>query len=309
MAFVKLDTGILTSSIWAEDPATIKVWIYLLAAADPDGVVHSTVPGIAIQCGLSVEVVRDAVARFAAPDCDSRSSEHEGRRVRVEREPEFAIHIVNYGKYRRKDHTHAARQARYREQLKRREAVTASRDGETSQRDGVTASRAVTVRKQKQKPEAEGRGRGQRQKSEAEKDSGHSRATPHTGRGSPEGEPNSQTVASVTRDERDADRSNGNDHDSPGGRGNGNDAADGLVLRPADSIGVAAAIVQATSTLGKPHDATGQRIAVRYKDKLSVTATEAALIKLARDAGVSRAVVGPSVDVLTAAANAASGRR
>ena len=62
MPFVKLDTNILTSSIWAEDPSTIKVWIYLLASADSNGVVRATVPAIALQCGLDLAMVRAAIS-------------------------------------------------------------------------------------------------------------------------------------------------------------------------------------------------------------------------------------------------------
>jgi hypothetical protein len=128
MAFVKLDCNLITSTVWTENSDTRVVWIYLLVSADSNGVVRVTVPGIAIQCGLSVDVVRAALERFASPDPDSRTSKNEGRRIRIEREPQFEIHLLNYGRYRAKDHTAAARKRRQREREKRERVTRDSRD-------------------------------------------------------------------------------------------------------------------------------------------------------------------------------------
>ena len=145
MTYVKLDCNLVTSTIWNESSDTRIVWIYLLVSADPEGVVRVTVPGIATQCGIGIDIVREALAKFAAPDPDSRSSKHEGRRIRIEREPQFEIHLLNYEDYRNKDHTHAARQARYREKLKLRggDASLPSRDASRASRvTGGDASRS-----------------------------------------------------------------------------------------------------------------------------------------------------------------------
>ena len=129
MPFVKLDTNILTSSIWAEDPSTIKVWIYLLASADSNGVVRATVPAIALQCGLDLAMVRAAIDRFCSPDPDSRSAREDGRRIRIERQPKFEIHLLNFAQYRNKDHTAAVRMRNYRQRLTSGESVRSQEQG------------------------------------------------------------------------------------------------------------------------------------------------------------------------------------
>lgn len=128
MPYVKLDTGILDSTLWLSDSDVRIVFITMLAMATPDGLVEATAPGIARRANLSIEAVRQAVKVLEGPDEDSRSLADEGRRVnRVD----GGYQIVNYIKYREKDHTNAERQRRYRE--KRRDPVITAvieRDGE-----------------------------------------------------------------------------------------------------------------------------------------------------------------------------------
>lgn len=77
---------ILTSSVWADDSDTRIVWFTLLLLADPEGYVPCAIPGLAIAAHVPLEAVRLAVEKFLAPDRDSRSEGHEGRRLeRVER--------------------------------------------------------------------------------------------------------------------------------------------------------------------------------------------------------------------------------
>jgi hypothetical protein len=69
------------SSMWAYDAETFKIWMTLLTMVDPEGYVCAAIPGIAIAAGIPVEKTREAMALFEAPDPDSRSQEHEGRRI------------------------------------------------------------------------------------------------------------------------------------------------------------------------------------------------------------------------------------
>ena len=119
MGFTKLDENIITSTIWAEDSDTVRLWIYLLAAADSEGIVRVTIPALALHNRLGIGRVEEILAKFAAPDPHSRSRIEDGRRLHIENSPEFRIVLVNYEKYRSKDHTHAERQRRYREKLRR----------------------------------------------------------------------------------------------------------------------------------------------------------------------------------------------
>lgn len=115
MAFVKLDTKILDSSIWCEDTDTRLCWIVLLCMAGPDGVVESTAPGISRRAGISLEATRKALSIFEGPDTDSKNPAHEGRRLqRIDN----GYLILNYEAYRKKDHTSAERVRRFRERLK-----------------------------------------------------------------------------------------------------------------------------------------------------------------------------------------------
>jgi hypothetical protein len=72
MPFVKLDAGILDSSLWAEAPETRVVFITILAMTRPHGVCEATAPGIAHRANLSLKVVRTALSKLEATDPDSR---------------------------------------------------------------------------------------------------------------------------------------------------------------------------------------------------------------------------------------------
>ena len=123
MSYTKLFQTIVTSTIWSENDQTRIVWITMLALADKNGEVMGTIPGLARVAGVSVEACREAIARFLAPDPDSRSKTDEGRRI--EELPEGGWQLINHAKYRimaseadRKDKA-SKRQARYLERQKR----------------------------------------------------------------------------------------------------------------------------------------------------------------------------------------------
>ena len=97
MSFVKLDSGIIHSSIWCEDAETKVVWITMLALADMHGVVSARAPGISSQSGVSIDKVRRVLVLLESPDGDSRSQEFAGRRIATCDE---GFLILNYDKYR-----------------------------------------------------------------------------------------------------------------------------------------------------------------------------------------------------------------
>jgi hypothetical protein len=138
MSFVKLDSGILDSSLWPDRLAR-ELFITALAMADPHEVLEPT-PGILVrsleESGVIIQpgwygivkaagsgIVRraciddpeaglDALERLGAPDLESRSADYEGRRlIRID----GGWIVVNYDKYRQRDTTSAERQKRYRE--------------------------------------------------------------------------------------------------------------------------------------------------------------------------------------------------
>ncbi len=115
MPFVKLDCGIIHSSLWAESSDTKICWITLLLLADQNGFVRAAPSAIAREAGIPAEVARKAISLFCSPDNESRSPENQGKRIeRVE----GGFHILNYEKYRERDYTNAERQKRWRESQK-----------------------------------------------------------------------------------------------------------------------------------------------------------------------------------------------
>lgn len=150
MGFTKLDSGILQSSIMAEDSDTFKVWIALLAACGPDGVARIAPPFLSAVCRLAQEVVDRALDTLAAPDKYSRSRTEDGRRLRL---VDGGFFIINYRQYRENalsDSTGAKRQRRFREK-KKEEAVTRYDVTESNGNASASAS-ASSSESEKQKP-------------------------------------------------------------------------------------------------------------------------------------------------------------
>ncbi len=116
-SYFRLDRRILSSSVWARDPDLLKVWLFLLLQADSRGRVEAVPPMIAASCGIAVARVREILEELASPDPDSRTPTDEGRRIRIEHAPEYAITLVNAEKYSAMTYRQAAaeRQRRYRQ--------------------------------------------------------------------------------------------------------------------------------------------------------------------------------------------------
>lgn len=139
MGFTKLFSSILDSTIWQEDPHVKIVWITLLAMSDRDGVVESSVPGLARRANVTLPQAEHALERLHAPDPYSRTKEHEGRRITGLEEGGGWL-ILNHEKYRAKmDAEEQRRKAAERQQRKRdrKKASDASRNV-THDRDEVT---------------------------------------------------------------------------------------------------------------------------------------------------------------------------
>ena len=183
MAFVKLDCGILNSTLWM-DRAAREVFITALLMAEPFEVKEPTpvieigsfnlvgwdvppgwygfVPaasiGIIGRAKLDPDEGMAAIRRLSDPDPDSRSPEFEGRRmVRIN----GGFLVLNFMKYRDFDHGAAERMRRFRERKKvtRNGHGVTPNDGERNANNGalppnVTYGRS---RRQKQKAEEEGR--------------------------------------------------------------------------------------------------------------------------------------------------------
>lgn len=157
MPFVKLDQGILDSTLWV-DRDSREVFITSLLLAEPRelrnptpqievrslsmtgfvvppgwyGMVNAAGVGIIRRALVDTEAVLAALERLCAPDPESRSADFDGRRLaRVD----GGYVVLNYIKYRERDYTGAERAQRYRE---RRRLLTASRRDSTPSRRDIT---------------------------------------------------------------------------------------------------------------------------------------------------------------------------
>lgn len=155
MGFVKLDCGILTSTLWFHRDCR-EVFITGLLMAEPFettepmaqievdtlretgfmippgwyGMVPAAGVGIIRQAGLEREAGLEALRELGAADPESRSQDFDGRRmVRVN----GGYLVLNFMKYRERDYTTAERSKRYRE--KRKADAASRRVGVASRRD------------------------------------------------------------------------------------------------------------------------------------------------------------------------------
>jgi len=97
--YTKLFSSIVASTIWQEPNHIRIVWITLLALRDHRHIVEASIPGLAGLARVTVDECREAIAKFQEPDPDSRSPEHDGRRIE---KVEGGWKILNGEKYRRK---------------------------------------------------------------------------------------------------------------------------------------------------------------------------------------------------------------
>lgn len=161
MAFVKLDCGILDSTLWVDRPAR-EVFVTALLMAIPYeltepveqfkidslettgwkvppgwyGFVKAASIGIIRRAGIEEAIGIDALIRLGNPEASSRSPDYEGRRmVRVE----GGFIILNFQKYRDRDYTAADRARRYRSRKSHRDDGTSHRDEDVTTRNVTQA--------------------------------------------------------------------------------------------------------------------------------------------------------------------------
>lgn len=102
MTFTKLFSSITESTIWQEDDKTRLVWITMLAMADRQGRVWASIPGLAHRARVPLHACRTALRKLAAPDKDSRTPDHQGRRIEA---IDGGWILLNHAKYREiRDH-------------------------------------------------------------------------------------------------------------------------------------------------------------------------------------------------------------
>lgn len=145
-SWTKLFSSIVTSTIWQESLATKVVWITLLALKDKQGRVEGSIPGLAHLAGVSIADCRDAISTLMRKDPDSRSKEHEGRRIE---EIDGGWIVLNHFKYRdeksdyRREYNRQ-KQAEYR--ARKKKSVTISSEFRSRESRFVKASENGDIR-------------------------------------------------------------------------------------------------------------------------------------------------------------------
>jgi hypothetical protein len=123
--FAKVFDSILTSTIWAEEHATVRVWIAMLASADADGIVEGSIPGFAHVARVTREEMERALKVLTGPDPDSRTKDHEGRRIEAF---DGGWKILNHAKYRERAQAKEGSRAPYYREYRKRKREEAFRD-------------------------------------------------------------------------------------------------------------------------------------------------------------------------------------
>ena len=180
MPFVKLDCGILDSTLWVDREAR-EIFITALLMAVPHsydspvdeveitstdltgwsvppgdyGFVPAASVGICRRAGMEQDVGIAALIRLSQPEAESRSPDFSGRRmIRVN----GGFLILNFHKYREKDHTAAIRAKRYRDKKRAATKNVTPLTDVTPLRHAVTA-RSVTQAEAEAEAEADAEAR------------------------------------------------------------------------------------------------------------------------------------------------------
>lgn len=95
--YTKLFSSITASTIWCEPERTRLVWITMLAMADRLGRIEASVPGLAHIARVPEMDCRIALDTLLAPDRNSRTADHEGRRIEA---IDGGWRLLNYAKFR-----------------------------------------------------------------------------------------------------------------------------------------------------------------------------------------------------------------
>lgn len=143
--YTKLFDSLLTSTIWCgQDAETKVVWITMLAMVNRDGIVESTVPGLAKMAEVPIAKVEEAIYKLAQPDNSSRTKDHNGRRIE---EVDGGWRLLNYDLYRWKSSAEDAADRARRYRLRKKRALMASqkRNDSSQNSDFVMQNHATHI--------------------------------------------------------------------------------------------------------------------------------------------------------------------
>lgn len=138
--YTKLFASILDSTVWGAPHHVRIVWMTLLAMADRDGMVESSIPGLVRRAVVSRAECEEAIAYLMAPDLDSRSPDHEGRRIAP---VDSGWQVLNYVKFRERASLEERREKDAARQQAKRDREAPTRDASGAVRPRPSSSVVV----------------------------------------------------------------------------------------------------------------------------------------------------------------------
>lgn len=97
MSYGKIFDSLYTGSMVGAGINVFAVWSYVIANAKPPGIIELNPRLLAATFGCDVASVTDAIEKLCAPDPESRTKEHDGRRLLAE--GQFLYRIPTWAKY------------------------------------------------------------------------------------------------------------------------------------------------------------------------------------------------------------------
>ena len=125
--FTKLFQSIIHSTIWRAKPSLKILWVTMLAMADREGVVESSLPGLADAARISLEDCEEGLNALSRPDQHSRTQDFEGRRIMPADGGWVILNYIKYRETRSDEETRAKtreRVRRFRDKTARNASVT-----------------------------------------------------------------------------------------------------------------------------------------------------------------------------------------
>ena len=148
MAYGKIFESMFTGSMVGAGAPVFAVWAYVIASAKPPGVVELNPKLIAVVLGESKESIEKAIEALCSPDPESRTKDHDGRRLI--REGEYLYAVPTWEKYNQlrneveRRASNRESQRRWREKRKA-DADVSKRNADVSSSEKASASASTST--------------------------------------------------------------------------------------------------------------------------------------------------------------------
>lgn len=139
-SYGKIFGSMFTGSMVGSGPVVLSLWAYVIANAQPPGVVELNPKLLAYIIGCKVEEIEAAILVLCGPDKSSRTEDMEGRRLVQEGTMQYRV--VTWAKYNKVRNDEARRaqnreaQARYRKKAGLTVSIVSHESAESAHREG-----------------------------------------------------------------------------------------------------------------------------------------------------------------------------